>query len=268
MDKDIKDNNPQKDSHISVLKYNPELFHNDSNIYLIYRKIQNINAALFLVTNMLSDTELLKQSIRQQALNNLSTVSSIVGAANLNVVTLQVAQSQIFQIVSLLDVAFWTGLISEMNLNILKAEIGSVSSLLDLVIQKYKTNFLINATFFKADMSELAQPSISTHSYQGQVNASVKRHDAVNSLKDMTKHKDTAQPLQRSSEKSSQNKSERKQVILNLLSQKSNLSIKDFSAVITEFSEKTIQRELLALVDEGIVKKEGERRWSTYSLAQ
>ncbi len=54
--------------------------------------------------------------------------------------------------------------------------------------------------------------------------------------------------------------------ILTLLRARSNLSIKDFASVIPECSEKTIQRELLELVDKGVVKKEGERRWSTYSL--
>ena len=32
-------------------------------------------------------------------------------------------------------------------------------------------------------------------------------------------------------------------------------------------SEKTIQRELMALIESGTVLKQGERRWSTYSLA-
>jgi len=44
------------------------------------------------------------------------------------------------------------------------------------------------------------------------------------------------------------------------------LSVKDFTRVIKDCSEKTIQRELLDLVEKGIVKKEGERRWSRYSL--
>ena len=43
-------------------------------------------------------------------------------------------------------------------------------------------------------------------------------------------------------------------------------SIKDISEVITDCSEKTIQRELNSLIDNGLVKREGERRWSRYSL--
>ena len=44
------------------------------------------------------------------------------------------------------------------------------------------------------------------------------------------------------------------------------VNIKDISAVLPNLSEKTVQRELLNMVAKGILKKEGERRWSKYSL--
>ena len=40
----------------------------------------------------------------------------------------------------------------------------------------------------------------------------------------------------------------------------------DIAQTIRDCSEKTIQRELIALIQGGIVKKTGERRWSKYSL--
>lgn len=60
---------------------------------------------------------------------------------------------------------------------------------------------------------------------------------------------------------------DRRAVILGMLQQKDRISIKDVTAVIKDVSEKTVQRELLALVEQGVLKKEGERRWSTYTLA-
>jgi hypothetical protein len=45
-----------------------------------------------------------------------------------------------------------------------------------------------------------------------------------------------------------------------------NATIKDLSDVITDVSSKTIQRELNSLIEKGEVKRDGERRWSTYSL--
>ena len=58
----------------------------------------------------------------------------------------------------------------------------------------------------------------------------------------------------------------RQESSLSVLKHQSNLTIKDFSKVIKDCSEKTIQRELIELVDRGVVKREGERRWSRYSL--
>jgi predicted HTH transcriptional regulator len=61
-------------------------------------------------------------------------------------------------------------------------------------------------------------------------------------------------------------KTNRQNIIIGLLRKKNNLNIKDIASVIKDCSEKTIQRELVALVSLGILKKEGERRWSRYSL--
>ncbi len=45
-------------------------------------------------------------------------------------------------------------------------------------------------------------------------------------------------------------------------------TIKDIAEVITDVSEKTIQRELNSLIEKGQVLRQGERRWSKYSLAK
>lgn len=60
---------------------------------------------------------------------------------------------------------------------------------------------------------------------------------------------------------------QRSQAILMVVKAKGVVSIRDVASVITDCSEKTLQRELLALVEQGVLKKEGERRWSTYRLA-
>jgi DNA-binding transcriptional ArsR family regulator len=61
--------------------------------------------------------------------------------------------------------------------------------------------------------------------------------------------------------------SNRREAVLAVLRAKGPLYIKDVSTVIRDVSEKTIQRELQALVEEGVVTKTGERRWTSYKLA-
>ena len=67
-------------------------------------------------------------------------------------------------------------------------------------------------------------------------------------------------------DKGSRPSSGRRDAILQVLQKKGPSYIKDISTVIREVSEKTIQRELSALVREGRIQKRGERRWTTYAL--
>lgn len=60
----------------------------------------------------------------------------------------------------------------------------------------------------------------------------------------------------------------RRDRVLGIIRDKGQVTIKDVSTAITDVSEKTIQRELIALVSEGIIVKEGERRWSKYTIRQ
>lgn len=62
-----------------------------------------------------------------------------------------------------------------------------------------------------------------------------------------------------------ENRTER---ILAVLKDKGQASIKDISEVVTDCSEKTIQRELNALIKDSKIRREGERRWSKYMLIE
>ena len=63
------------------------------------------------------------------------------------------------------------------------------------------------------------------------------------------------------------NKDARRLEIISFLKGKSWTSIKDISDAISDCSTKTIQRELADLVQKGVLKKKGDRRWSRYLLA-
>ena len=67
-------------------------------------------------------------------------------------------------------------------------------------------------------------------------------------------------------EKNEGGRDDRRKIILTLIKEKPALTVKDIVKSIPSVSEKTIQRELLAMVSENVLIKRGERRWSTYSL--
>ncbi|MEK7462390.1 MAG: hypothetical protein AAB618_02340 [Patescibacteria group bacterium] len=58
---------------------------------------------------------------------------------------------------------------------------------------------------------------------------------------------------------------DRAERIKTVLEAKPQATIKDITEIITDVSEKTIQRELNSLIEKGQVIREGERRWSKYS---
>ncbi len=78
--------------------------------------------------------------------------------------------------------------------------------------------------------------------------------------------RDSALSASTSTTRSAPESQNRRERILSIIKDKGQASIKDVSTVITDCSEKTIQRELMSLISEGQIKKDGERRWSRYSL--
>lgn len=60
----------------------------------------------------------------------------------------------------------------------------------------------------------------------------------------------------------------RSERIKTVLEAKGEATIKDIADVITDCSEKTIQRDLNALIKSGEVERHGERRWSRYTVVK
>ena len=59
---------------------------------------------------------------------------------------------------------------------------------------------------------------------------------------------------------------ERQMVILEHFKNSKHAKVSDFSPVFNGISTKTIQRDLQDLVGRNVLKKEGEKRWTMYSL--
>jgi predicted transcriptional regulator len=140
-----------------------------------------------------------------------------------------------------------------MNHFILKKEIEALVAILRerIVEDASRAGYVLSDSFFKTDDSLLSKNDTSRTSL-------VNRVDSQESQLKKEYKKDKVAIKDK--------KDDRKTVIVDLLKKDSNLTIKDFTKVIHNCSEKTIQRELLDLVSKGVIKKEGERRWSTYSL--
>lgn len=61
---------------------------------------------------------------------------------------------------------------------------------------------------------------------------------------------------------------DRAERIKTVLAAKPDASVREIADIITDVGEKTIQRELNKLIEQGQVERQGKRRWSTYSVVK
>ncbi len=227
--------------------------------YLLYvfKKTEKITAALYLVSGLLKDEEPMKWELRDRSMDLLTSSftasSSLPGDKN---VVIQSLFTAALETISLLNVAKISNLVSDMNHKLLVREIDQVLHLLRdrLTANAENAGYILSEAFFKT-------PDLFSSGFKDSSGSSSGNDKKTNNEEPLVR-KDNSQGHGQSKDK----KSQRQEIIMNTLKSHSNLTIKDFSRIIKGCSEKTIQRELLALVDQGIVKKEGERRWSRYSL--
>ncbi len=214
----------------------------ENNFIYALKKTEKIVQAIYLVTSHLNDTEPLKIELREKSLSLLS-YSLALNSEN-SYERQELVRSFLstgVEISSLMRVASVSGNISTNNATILSNEIESVAShVREKVFPQDSTKGLIlSKDFFATDIPEFEKNDKGQNMVNKGLKMAVKQKDRKNS---------------------------RQHEILDLLKKQSHLTIKDFARVISDCSEKTIQRELIDLVEKGVVVREGERRWSRYSL--
>lgn len=244
------------------------------------KRIEKISQAIYLVSNHIKDNEPLKWELRKESIGFLSCIRSMNENEDGNDLppdlVVDALSTYARDLVSLLNLATVAGIISKNNGGILINEIQSLLATLQGLLSPEipRPGSILSQDFFAMDpeLQQHLNPGFS----KGQLNFI---SDKVNGMfnekipfpkKELGTDPVAAQKAQEKAENKEDlvkdKKDSRQMRILTLLRANSHLSIKDFAAVIPDCSEKTIQRELLELVEKGVIKKEGERRWSTYSL--
>ncbi|MCC7004708.1 hypothetical protein IT397_02205 [Candidatus Nomurabacteria bacterium] len=243
------------------------LFRNDSVFFFVHKKSEKIVSAIYLITNFFSSNEPLKWSLREASLSLIKDIISLSrkSLSEREGVVRSVA-SLISEIISLLEVCYLGGFISEMNYSVLKKELISLANNLDTREnnQKSVNNLFFNDEFFAVKIPEQtnAQAHLPQNIHKGQMSV----------IKDTRINRPTISKVQKLAVKRQEpaapraDKNERQKDIIETLKKYKELGVADFKPIIKDCSEKTIQRELLSLVSKGVLKKVGERRWSRYSL--
>lgn len=233
------------------------------------KRIEKISQAIYLVSNHLKDNEPLKSELRKESIGFLSCIRTIEETgeggelpADLVVDALSTYAKDLLSLITLGVVA---GLISRANGEIITGEIRILMASFGIVegVEKTRAGLILSQEFFaqlgKGHDEFLSDRAVVSFGKKTPFSKSGAKNSDAEASKSL-KNKGFRDSFVKDKKDSRQMK------ILTLLKAQSNLSIKDFAAVIPDCSEKTIQRELLELVEKGVIKKEGEKRWSTYSI--
>ncbi len=252
-------------------------FGNQDLLDFFLKKTERIAAAIHLVSNLFDSQEPVKWRIRSLSIDLVRTS----GMLSFSLITekqktLLLELNKVFvDIKSLLEILSVAGMLSPMNQKVLLVEI---EALLDLVpkpdsVQKsqyFDEGFFLNKLNQNSIFSELINRS---NDDKGSYYKVLGDKKPLRGIKDISYkgHISGAGNEKKATFTGGEssggvNKKNRRNLIISAIQKSGEVSIKDISVFIKDCSEKTLQRELLAMVDENVLKKEGERRWSRYSL--
>ena len=278
----IKDNTIKDTKKVAI-------FENDSDFYVVHKKAERLSVATYMISNFFAPEEPMKWSLRRAA-NELIKDTVALSSSSLSVKDglIRTLVATIVELISLYEVAHKAGFISEMNATVIKGELEKMLILLSTRESKQVNTKSISfdTSFFDVpEMPAEAQSETRTVESTGQKapgwsqahrTASTSYSEHV-SMQHPTRtfqpapvsslHTNTHKLAPSVKDNQKDVKDKRQQIIISLIKKHRTLTIKGVTSVIKDCSEKTIQRELLALVAKGVLKKEGERRWSMYSLA-
>ncbi len=239
-----------KDSNINDTQFQ-KLLHNDNYYRQIFKKTEKIVSVIFYILN---NTDSDKRS--ETHISNIAGKAHFVHENALRTLEIKPASSRevleqfaqaLIGLDSTLRVVSVSGLISPDVLAVLTTEIDTVLRGLRSYLQ---ASGLTSSDFFDqlgvAPSMQRAAPRPASRLQSGN---------------------NEARPQTSASASANQGTVDRRERIKTILEAKGEATIKDISEIVTDCSEKTIQRELNAMIEDNIVKRQGERRWSKYSVA-
>lgn len=233
------------------------IFERDIKRVFIYKKSERLAKAIHLITPAFRENPSLRNRLDEIAVRLIdAAVLSPISARN-------VFSHELLALSSMLSIAQTGGLLSTMNAELINHE---AHMLLQEVATYEEPRLFLDDMPSLAEFAKAAQntasPVVSTHAPTHTANMQTRTANATRFNKGQRTSKGHKGQV-----KDKATVSTRRDAVLAVVRSKGSVYIKDVSTVIRNVSEKTIQRELVALVGEGILTRTGERRWTSYSLA-
>ena len=237
-------------------------------------RIEKLTTAVYMVTDCLEDDEPIKNRLRLIGVN-LVTLGLTSKSENKTISHNSCVEIGILteEARSLISIAGLVGLIGEMNSSILKIELERIAKMASNVISDHsintsitqKTGVILSEDFFdtQSNINKANDFYKGQMSYKGQEN----NMSFINKSQSNLLINSSVPTETRIKKFSVAEKINRTNSILKFIKDKGEVSIKDITIVISDCSEKTVQRELGVLVEQRVIKRSGEKRWSKYQIA-
>lgn len=213
------------------------LIQDDTYYKYIFKKTERIVSVVFYITQTIQEKDKYQRLIQdiEDSARRLhdNVLQSLQARAHVAEESVQNVVHALVTFESKLAVAQAASVLSSEVLLVINNEVDSVLR----ALQKYSN---------EEPMAAQAVPTVST--------PKPNRTPAVSSTQPQATAATTA------------NTQSRRARILTIIEAKGEVSIKDITDIITDISEKTIQRELNAMIEDNQIKRIGERRWSKYVL--
>ncbi len=168
------------------------------------------------------------------------------------------------KLLSLLQVGHYARLISDMNHSVFKREIDALIGHIEGRFSR-AGEVALSSVFFQIDSLSHESDSLDKPEAFSKGHLPIMSFRKKTYIAPISPKKDKVNNTGASNENE---KIKRHSEVMNFFRtvKKSDVTIKDISSVMKDCSEKTIQRELIDSVQKGLLRKEGERRWSRYFL--
>lgn len=227
------------------------IFEKDIRRVYIYKKVERLAKAIHLVSPAFRNSPALRDRMDRVAIG-------LVDAAILPPASARDALSrELLALSSVLSIARVGGLLSSMNADLIARE---AHTLLQEIATYEEPRLFFDAAPTLAELAREAGTAVLLNDQQKPIQQVVQKPDQQGA-------KQQAKELIKDSLKPRVSDSSRKEAIQAILQKNGTSYIKDISTVIRDVSEKTIQRELQQMVEQGSVVRSGDRRWTTYQLA-
>jgi len=217
-----------------------------------YKRAERLSVAAHLITNFIPEHEPVRTQIRGKSLTLLENVLELregfrtVGPERVNLVI-----AELLELTTLFEIANSAGYLSQMNVSVLQRACADLAHYLRQHEDSSESESLsLRENYFATSVSKKTPV----------------RQDSIKDAGDSIRQRFLKDKTKGQIQRATPGKKTRHDAVLTFVQEKGRVSIKDVAEAVPGYSEKTIQRELLALVARGLVRKEGERRWSTYVL--